>query len=65
MAIKFKIGDSVFYAPIGSYGTISTIINAKDPTDMALQGPRYEVYFKSKGWTYSIPEKSLITKKGK
>lgn len=62
MKARYKKGGNVFYPYLNSYGTIRNIINADDPDDLRLQGPRYEVYFEKYG-TYSITEKSLMRRK--
>jgi hypothetical protein len=57
------LGDSVFYPALQRYGTVRKIINLGDKKDIALQGYRYEVFFRSTGWTYSVPARSLTTSK--
>jgi len=57
--MMFKVGDRVRYKTKRFVGKVISRINENDKIDRRLQGPRYEVLFRSGHW--SIPEESLVS----
>jgi hypothetical protein len=52
---RFQIGQSARYR--GTRGTIHSVINRNNPSDVACQGYRYEILIKGALW--SAPEAAL------
>lgn len=61
--MKFKAGDRVFYPHLGSYGTVQTVINANDPSDVRAQGYRYEVSFNHGKSLWSVLGAALLVRR--
>ncbi len=55
MQEPFPVGTAVEYG--GRRGTVETIINRRDPSDLRLQGYRYQV--RIRGVLWSVREASL------
>lgn len=56
---KFQVGDRVYYPHLRATGVVRACVNERDRADVKAQGYRYEIEFRSSGWTWSVLESQL------